>query len=555
MRPVYYRHKNQQRPGFTLVELILAIAVTSVLAAVVVVNLVGTKAAVEETKLQVDVNKLNNLISLYQADGGSLTGVTNPQSIVDKLKTVRTNADAKLQAGSMTGRYVDVRLATKMQDSSQAASSSPRAVWNPTTQRFDISTAPGTAGVSDFVLDDNLAETLYPTEARTRTAMQYNGNNGWVWNPDGTNRNNAFLTPANATLNIQDNVFDPNTVPPTETTTTGSTTSGSTTSGSTTTGSTTSGSTTSGSTTSGSTTSGSTTSGGTTSGGTTGILAPTTLPKPINQPNGATYSEAAFPTTVTINRNGAPLLGSVLRYRKNSGAWTDYTGPIPVVSGDKIESKNFTTDALLYADSSSDSDTYYKLVASFTGSHTPIWTSVAGGGNLKYTTDNSDPDGISVSHGDTRLDLGGGQYLDAGVENRMDFTRAAFGGAAANTEFSLGELMILNGTTFSDSEATSATLRLTLALTQPVTQNGTVNINYTMVSTPNTSDRLASADTVTVQNPTTSFSVTTGGVTYTLQVRLVSLDADSGVVTGNTFYIYEGSSARAALMGKFVSNK
>lgn len=549
-----YRHQNQQRPGFTLVELILAIAITSVLAAVVVVNMTGTKAAAEQTKLRVDVNKLNNLISLYVADGGSLTGATNAQTVVDKLKTVRTNADAKLQAGALTGRYVDIRLAAKVQSSSEAATSAPRAVWNATTQRFDIVSSPGAAGVSDFVLDDALAEVLYPTESRARTAMQYNGANGWVWSMDPYTRNNTFLTPANATLSLQDNVFDPNTAPPTETTS-GSTTSGSTTSGSTTSGSTTSGSTTSGSTTSGSTTSGSTTSGGTTSGGTTGVTTPTTLPKPINQPNGATYSEANFPATVTINKNGAPAVGSVLRYRKNGGTWTDYTGPISVVSGDKIESKNFTTLPLLYSDGSADSDTYYKLVASFTGSHTPIWTSVAGGSNLKHTTDNSDPDSITVSHGDTRLDLGGGQYLDAGVENRMDFNRNNFSGVAANTDFNLGEMVILNGTTFNDSEATSATLRLTVALTQPVTQSGTLNINFTMVSTPNTSDRLASADTVTVQNPTTSFTVTTGGVTYTLQVRLVSLDADSGVVSGNTFYIYEGASARAALVGKFVSNK
>lgn len=548
------RHRNQLTAGFTLVELILAIAITSVLAAVVVVNMAGTKAAAEQTKLRVDVNKLNNLIAMYMADGGSLTGAANAQAVVDKLKTVRTNADAKLQVGALTGRYVDIRLAAKVQSSSEAATTAPRAVWNSTTQRFDIVSTPGTTGVSDFVLDDALAEVLYPTESRSRTATQYNSANGWVWSADPNNRNNAFLNPANATLSIQDNVFDPTTAPPTETTS-GSTTSGSTTSGSTTSGSTTSGSTTSGSTTSGSTTSGSTTSGGTTSGGTTGVTTPTTLPKPINQPNGATYTEANFPVTVTINKNGAPALGSVLRYRKNGGTWTDYTGPIPVVSGDKIESKNFTTLPLLYSDGSADSDTYYKLVASFSGSHTPSWTSVAGGSNLKYSTDNSDPDGITVSHGDTRLDLGGGQYLDAGVENRMDFNRNSFAGVAANTDFNLGEMIILNGTTFNDSEATSATLRLAMALTQPVTQSGALNINFTMVSTPNTSDRLASADTVTVQNPTTSFTVSTGGVTYTLQVRLVSLDADSGVVSGNTFYIYEGSSARAALVGKFVSNK
>jgi hypothetical protein len=75
-----------------------------------------------------------------------------------------------------------------------------------------------------------------------------------------------------------------------------------------------------------------------------------------------------------------------------------------------------------------------------------------------------------------------------------------------------------------------------------------------MVSTSNTSDRLASADTMTLGNPTTNFTVTSGGVTYTLKVSLVTLDSDAGVVTGNTVYVYEGSSARIGLIGKFVSN-
>ncbi|MEZ0386395.1 MAG: choice-of-anchor K domain-containing protein [Verrucomicrobium sp.] len=554
-----YYGSQRRKHAFSLVELLLAIAITSALAAVAVVSLTGTKAAAEQTKLRVDVNKLNSLLSQYVADGGSLTGVTNPQTIIDKLKTVRTNADAKQTAGSLTGRYVDVRLAAKMQTTAEKVSTQPRAVWNATTQRFDIVTTPNTAGVQDFVLDDSLAETLYPTETRNRTAMLYNSANGWVWAYEANRTMPSLLTPVNAALNLQDNVFDPTTPVVVGTTsggtTSGTTTSGTTTSGTTTSGTTTSGGTTSGTTTSGTTTSGTTTSGTTTSGTTTGTVTPTVLPKPINQPNGATFSEAAFPTTMTINRNGAPTDGSKLQYRKNGGAWTDYTGAISIVSGDKIESKNVTTNPALYTDSSSDSDTYFKLVASFAGSHTPSWINVAGGSNLKYTTNNTNPENITLSHGDTRLDLGGGTYLDAGVENRLDFDRDNFSGVVANTDFNLGEMIILNGTTFNDSEATSATLKLVMNLTSPVTQSGTININFTMVSTPNTSDRLASADTVTAQNPTTSFTVTTGGVTYTLQVRLVSLDTDSGTVSGNTFYIYEGASARAALVGKFVSNK
>ena len=560
--PVHPRNScRAAAPAFSLVEMVIAIVLTAVLASMAIMLLSKTRVSTVQTKLTTDVVRLNQIISMYLADGGSLDGLTTPEGIINKLKTVRTNADAKRQVGALTGRGVDVRLYPRMQTNAEKATKEPRAVWNATTKRFDVSTAAGVQGVADFTLNDELLSVNYPTESRTRTTMLYNDANGWVWSP-GNNLPAAFLSPMNPGLTSNDTAFDPTVVPPASSTS-GSTTSGSTTAGSTTTGSTTSGSTTSGSTTSGSTTTSSTTSGSTTSGSTTSgsttsgttVTTPTTLPKPINSPNGATFSASAFPSTISINANGAPGIGSELRYRINGGSWIKYTSPFAIASGDKVESKNFTTLPLLYADGSTDTDTYFKLVASFAGQTTPGWQSPSGGPNLVNTIENANPDSVKFTHGDTRLDLGGGEYLDAGVENMMTFNRTAFSGVAPNTDFTMGELIILNGTTFNDSEATSVTLKLTLALTQPVTQNGTVNVNFTMLSTPNTSDRLASADTVTVANPTTSFTVVQGGVTYTLSLKLVNLDPDSGVVTGNTFYIYEGASARAALVGKFTSNK
>ncbi|WP_245958284.1 choice-of-anchor K domain-containing protein [Roseimicrobium gellanilyticum] len=500
---------------------------------------------------------------MYLANGGSLDGASSPALVIAKLKTIRSDADAKKQVGVTTGRSLDIRLVPRMTNERERLSNSPRAVWNSSTKRFEISTDAGDLGVMDFVLDDSLTTVNFPTESRTRTALQYNDTDGgWVWAP-GTHTSPTLLSPLNPTLALNENVFDPTVAPPAGTTsgsttsgstTSGSTTSGSTTSGSTTSGSTTSGSTTSGSTTSGSTTSGSTTSGSTTSGSTTGTPV-TTLPKPINTPSGGTFTAGAFPTTITINSNGAPGSGSQLRYRINGGSWINYTGGFTINSGDKVESRNFTTDAVLYADSSIDSDTYYKLVASFAGQTTPSWINGAGGPALVTNYNNSNPDSVTFSHGDTRLDLGNGEYLDAGVENTMTFNREQFSGVVPNTDFTLGTLVILNGTTFNDSEATSVTLKMVLNLTQPVTQSGTVNVNFTMVSTPNTSDRLASADTVTVSNPTTSYTVTTGGVTYTLQLKLVSQDTNSGLVNGNTFYIYEGASATATVVGQFKSNR
>jgi prepilin-type N-terminal cleavage/methylation domain-containing protein len=535
-------------PGFSLVEMLIAVVLISALAGVAITLLTPSRQASVITKLNADVIRLNQIISMYLADGGSLDGVNTPELVIAKLKTIRPDADARTQVGVTTGRSLDIRLVPRMANNQERATSSPRAVWNASTKRFEISTTSGVAGVMDFVLDDSQTTLNFPTESRTRTALQYNDvNGGWVWTP-GTHTAPGLLSPLNPTLVVNENVFDPTVAPP------AGTTGGSTTSGSTTSGSTTSGSTTSGGTTSGSTTSGSTTSGSTTSGSTTGTPT-TTLPRPINSPNGGTYATGAFPTAITINANGAPGSGSQLRYRINGGSWINYTGGFTINSGDKVESRNFTTDAVLYSDSSIDSDTYYKLAASFAGQTTPSWINGAGGPALVTNYNNTNPDSVTFSHGDTRLDLGGGEYLDAGVENTMTFNREQFSGVAPNTDFTLGTLVILNGTTFNDSEATSVTLKLVLNLNQPVTQSGTVNVNFTMVSTPNTSDRLASADTVTVSNPTTSYTVTTGGVTYTLQLKLVSQDPNSGLVNGNTFYIYEGASASATVVGQFKSNR
>ena len=196
----------------------------------------------------------------------------------------------------------------------------------------------------------------------------------------------------------------------------------------------------------------------------------------------------------------------------------------------------------------------YLLINNFTGTVLPTWSNVGGGPGLVYTINNSNPDSVTLKHGNTQQDLGGGQIIDAGIENVLTFSRASFSGVLANTDFSLGTLVILNGTTFNDSEATSATLNLAVSLTQPIVAASTASLNFTMVSTANSSDRQASADSVTLQNPNTNVTVTANGITYTLQVSIVSSDSSNGFISGNTFYIYEGSSATATIRGKWVPN-
>ena len=283
------------------------------------------------------------------------------------------------------------------------------------------------------------------------------------------------------------------------------------------------------------------------------------LPIPIINTAGGSYPIGAFPSTVTVSSNGAPGGAfSTLQYQiTHSGgsttAWTTYTTGVAIVNGDTLTVRNTSQNTTLYTTSATASATYL-LINNFTGTVTPTWTNVGGGPGLVKTINNSNPDSVTLKHGNTQQDLGGGQIIDAGIENVLTYSRASFSGVLANTDFSLGTLVILNGTTFNDSEATSATLNLAVALTQPTTASGNANLNFTMVSTANSSDRQASADSVTLQNPNTNVTVSANGITYTLQVSIVSTDSSNGYVSGNTFYIYEGSSATATVRGRWVPN-
>ncbi|MDB6007154.1 MAG: hypothetical protein JWR15_4141, partial [Prosthecobacter sp.] len=80
------------------------------------------------------------------------------------------------------------------------------------------------------------------------------------------------------------------------------------------------------------------------------------------------------------------------------------------------------------------------------------------------------------------------------------------------------------------------------------------HIDLGLVSTNNTSDRLASADIVQLLNPTTDFTVTIDGVQYRLELEWVTKDPTSSVVQGNNLLVFEGADASVELRARFTSN-
>ncbi len=241
-------------------------------------------------------------------------------------------------------------------------------------------------------------------------------------------------------------------------------------------------------------------------------------------------------------------------YRINSGAWIEYTGSsIMLTPAMNIQARNETTRPAEYATGSTTSQTYYRLTTGFSGTGDGNWGNAIGGTNLVTNIQNG-TETSTFKHGNTKLDLGNGEYLDAGVENVLSFTRASFDTVTPNTWFKFGEVQMLNGTTFYNSEATGVTLSVNLSLSQPAL-NFTTHIDLGLTSTENTSDRLASADIVQLNNPTTDVRVTIDGVEYRLELSWATLDPGAGVVQGNKFLIFEGATAKAELRARFTSNR
>jgi len=518
------RSNKRLQTAFSLVELLMMVSIVGVLVTVAVSYMSSNNGKVPAAKLESDVATLNQMVALYIADGGDLGGLTSPQAVLDKMKRVRPQAEWKQHPGMASGRLIDTRLRARV-TTRRSSNEETRAIWNRSKQRFELTTSTAGSAVSEFLLDPTLSGTDYGTETRKSAAKKYNGNSGWVWTSQSRDPTGASLSPTSVNESGATSGFNPGETAP------------------------------SGGPGGGSGGGGGGGGGGTGGGGGGGTTPPANLPAPTITPAGGTYAFSSFPNTVTISANGAPPTDSKLMIRINGGAWTAFAGGSygPVIPPMTIQARNETTNPTAYNTSPTNSQTYYRLTAGFSGTGIGSWGNATGGTNLVTTVQNG-PTTSTFKHGNTKLDLGNGQYLDAGVENVLTFTREDFTIITPNTWFKFGDLVMLNGTTFYDSEASGVTLTMNLNLTQPA-QTITTHINLGLISTENTSDRLASADIVELKNPTTDAKVIIDGVEYTLELSWSTLDPGSGVVQGNQFLVFEGSSAHAELRARFKSNR
>jgi prepilin-type N-terminal cleavage/methylation domain-containing protein len=180
--------RRQRLRGFSLVELIVVLGLIVVGAGVGTAVVSKVQTAAMDAKLVEDVDQVNTAISLYMTGGGTLAGVTDPQAVVDRLKTVTTTEDGNDREIMFAKRsMIDQRLAVvTSEDSSQRGMwkwSRLHARYNATTQRFEVVGQASDETFRGFALDDARGTDLISSERRDMVFRQAK-NDPWVWDFD-----------------------------------------------------------------------------------------------------------------------------------------------------------------------------------------------------------------------------------------------------------------------------------------------------------------------------------------------------------------------------------
>lgn len=174
-----------RREGFTLVEVLIFVAVLSLTATAGFVALNSTRQAAQDNKLSSDTAHVNEVLQIYLANGGTLPATSTIQAssgtaVVSQLKSRADDASAASTMG-LTGSVLDARVYAVVQTPEEAATSQTKAVWNATDGRFELSQVPGTVGIKEFRLEPSLAAQTPSRDARDPNVLAVNTNKEWIW--------------------------------------------------------------------------------------------------------------------------------------------------------------------------------------------------------------------------------------------------------------------------------------------------------------------------------------------------------------------------------------
>jgi len=175
---------------------------------------------------------------------------------------------------------------------------------------------------------------------------------------------------------------------------------------------------------------------------------------------------------------------------------------------------------------------------------------IAGGSSGSFINP-AGPSGMLVTGVGTNFFTWGSGRAFGSPPSSLGYTGNSFAGETEDV-FSFGTLTYFNGTIAGGTQATSVDFDVTLALANP---SGIVeDFLYTMalINTPNIGGPNASADIVNLSGIQPGSFFTVDGINYTLEFLGFGAISGSGFTTVDRFYVLEGSSASAEMLGRIT---
>lgn len=175
---------------------------------------------------------------------------------------------------------------------------------------------------------------------------------------------------------------------------------------------------------------------------------------------------------------------------------------------------------------------------------------IAGGSSGSFVNPTG-PSGMVVTGVGTDFFTWGSGGAFGSPSSSLGYTGNSFSGETDDV-FSFGTLTYFNGTIAGGTQATSVDMDVTLALANP--SDIVEDFLYTMalINTPNIGGPNASADIVNLSGVQPGSFFTVGGIDYTLEFLGFGAISGSGFTTVDQFYVLEGASASAEMLGRIT---
>ena len=168
-----------RRRAFALPELLVVVATLLTVTAAGFAVVRGTVASAADTKLRADVSRLNHAIDVYLVHGGSLADIQSPEEVLEKLKTVATDAGGRdAEIIGLRRSMLDPR-ARAYRSGEGLRTGGLRAFYNASRKHFELSSATSTGSIAAFSLTAP-AKTEEVKEERA-TLLRGSRDAGWVW--------------------------------------------------------------------------------------------------------------------------------------------------------------------------------------------------------------------------------------------------------------------------------------------------------------------------------------------------------------------------------------